>query len=296
MEFYRYLNILRKYLSIIVFLILLGGVSAYGFSRRQPKVYKATATLSINAAAPAPIVPYIGSSLTNATGVAPVDQLVTTYGIFLKSLSFDRTIIQRLRLRITPAQLSKQISSTSIPNTNYLEIGVTWNDAQQAANVANGIADIFIRDNAAQLRATRQTGSGAQFAQSLNYFRHQIVVVQGQYSKLAANPRSNQSTVSALEARLNQLSDTYYQLLGTASTTVQPSTSMSSAALSDAAVAPTTSTSSQTATSVLLGILSGLIVGLGLALLLDFLVLQRDVRRSRIKGTGDTGYARHGEG
>ena len=149
MELYRYLKVLRKHLGVIVLLTFLGGASALGFSLRQHKIYKATATLVINEASPTALIPYLATSLSNNNGVTPLQQLANTYSIFLQSRAFDEVVIRTVRLHTTPDLLGKHISSELVPNTNYFTVDVTWGDPVQAAALANGIARIFIRENAA---------------------------------------------------------------------------------------------------------------------------------------------------
>lgn len=269
MEFYRYLNVLRKHLGIIVLLALLGGGSALGFSLKQHKVYEATATLLINAAAPAALIPYLSTSL-NGNGMAPVEQLANTYGIFLQSRSFDKAVIRRLHLAVTPDQLGARVSSALIPNTNYFTIKVTWGDPMQAATVATGIAQVFIQENAAAQAATQNTGPVSEINQSLNYFRHKIIVLQKQHDELVGNPNSNLAQVTSLEDKLSTLEDTYYKLLGTvgASAATQEA---NSATLSDPAVPPSAPIAPHVKQNAVFGSLAGLFLGLTLAFLLDYL-------------------------
>src|SRR5436190_6380570 len=157
MEFYRYLNVLRRHLGLVVLLTLLGGGSALGFSLRQHKVYQATATLLINAAAPASLIPYLAASLNNTAGATPVDGLAHTYSVFLQSRSFDKVVVRKLHLAVTPAQLGRRVSSALIPGTNYFTINVTWGDPAQAAAVAAGIAWLFIAADSVAQAAVQNT-------------------------------------------------------------------------------------------------------------------------------------------
>ena len=159
MELYRYLKVLRKHLGVIVLLTFLGGGAALGFSLRQHKIYKATATLVINQASPTALIPYLATSLSNNNGVAPLQQLANTYSIFLQSRAFDEVVIRKLHLHTTPDLLRKHISSELVPNTNYFTVDVTWGDPVKAAALANGIARIFIRENAVA-QATKVMASG----------------------------------------------------------------------------------------------------------------------------------------
>jgi capsular exopolysaccharide synthesis family protein len=269
MEFYRYLNVLKKHLLLIVFLTLLGAGSAYGFSKRQHKVYSATATLSINAAAPATIIPFLANAVSGS-GVAPVDQLANTYSVFLKSRSFDQMIVNKLRLGVAPEALAAHISSALIPNTNYFQISVTWGDPVQAATIANGIANAFVNENKARQEATQGAQTNSLLNQSLTYFRNQILRLQKQYDALVRNPRSSLTRVNAVSDRLNTVSDEYYRLVGTAGANVQQA-STNTAAPQDAAIPSGVPISPHVSSNTFFGLLVGLFLGLGLAFLLDYL-------------------------
>src|SRR3989440_2930874 len=192
MEFFRYLNVLRRHLVLVVLLTLLGAGSALGFSLRQHRVYEATATLLINAAAPASLIPYLAASLSNSAGATPVDGLAHTYSVFLQSRSFDKVVVRKLHLAVTPAQLGARVSSALIPGTNYFTISVRWGDPAQAAAVATGIARVFIAENAVAQAAAQDTGPAAQLNQALDYFRHKITVLQKRYDALLARSSSNE--------------------------------------------------------------------------------------------------------
>ena len=269
MEFFRYLNVLKKYLPLIVLLTALGAGSAYTFSKRQHKVYSATATLSINAAAPASIIPYLNSAV-NGSGVAPVDQLASSYSFFLKTRSFDGSVAQRLRLNASPGQLGGAVSSALVPGTNYFQITVTWGDPNVAANIANGVATAFIDENKALQAATQGAQSGSEINVAIKYFRNQIAVAQKQYDKLLRNPRSNLTLVQAAQDRLNSVSDEYYRLLGTAGTNTQQNTT-NTASIQDTAVPSRVPISPKVTQNTLFGLLAGLLVGVALAFGLNYL-------------------------
>jgi capsular exopolysaccharide synthesis family protein len=271
MELHPYLNVLRKYWGIVVLLTVLGAGSAYWLAKRQPKIYQTTATLVINAGAPSSLIPYLSSAVgdTSNGGVSPVEALAASYAVLLQTRSFDAQVIQRLHLAATPDELGNAISSDLIPNTNYWTISVTWNDPVQAAAIANGIAHTFIQANAAAQAEAQSSVADSDIGQALTYFRNKIKVTQQRLDALLANPASNPAQVSTTEDQLSTLEDTYYKLLGTAGTSA--STPTTTAALSDPAVVPHLPISPNVRKSVLFGLAGGLLVGLILAFLLDYL-------------------------
>jgi len=270
MEFFRYLNVLKKYLPLIVLLTALGAGSAYAFSKRQHKVYSATATLSINAAAPASIIPYLNSSVNGSTGVAPVEQLASSYSFFLKTPSFDASVAQRLGGGVAPGAIASSVSSALVPGTNYFQITVTWGDPTLAADVANGVAKAFIDENKAQQAATQAGQSGSEINIAINYFRGQTTVAQKQYDTLLRNPRSSLARVQTAFDRLTAVNDEYYKLLGTAGANA-PQNSTNSASIQDPAVPSGVPISPKVTQNTLFGLLAGLLVGVALAFGLDYL-------------------------
>jgi len=271
MELHPYLKVLKKHLPIIVLMTLVGVGSAYWLTARQPKVYRATATLVINAAAPSSLIPYLSAAIGSSNGpTSLVEGLATSYSVLLQSRSFDADVIRKLHLAVTPDQLGGAISSQLIAGTNYWSITVSWHDPVQAAAIANGIARIFIRANAAAQAAAASNAAGTDIGQAITYFRDKIKILQRRFDALLADPKSPSEQVSTVESQLSTLEDTYYKLLGTAGTNGL-SSATNTAILSDPAVVPGLPTSPSVRQNVLFGLASGLLVGLVLAFLLDYL-------------------------
>jgi len=270
MEFFRYVNVLRKHLRWIVLLTVIGGGAACGFSLRQHKVYKATATLLVNVASPTSLIPYLATSLSNNNGTPPLEQLANTYSVFLQSNSFDGQIVKELGLKTTPDEFAKHMSSALVPDTNYFTLSVTWGDPRQATSIANSIARTFVQENATAQTATEGNDAATQINQSLAYFRHKIQTLQRSYDRLTSNIRASQAQVDAVTNDLNTAQDTYYRLLGTAGTNASGAAT-NAATLSDPATAPTIPISPKVTLNTVAGIVAGLILGLLLAFVLDYL-------------------------
>ncbi len=261
MELHPYLKVLKKHLPIIVLMTLVGVGSAYWLTARQPKVYRATATLVINAAAPSSLIPYLSAAIGSSNGpTSLVEGLATSYSVLLQSRSFDADVIRKLHLAVTPDQLGGAISSQLIAGTNYWSITVSWHDPVQAAAIANGIARIFIRANAAAQAAAASNAAGTDIGQAITYFRDKIKILQRRFDALLADPKSPSEQVSTVESQLSTLEDTYYKLLGTAGTNGL-SSATNTAILSDPAVVPGLPTSPSVRKNVLFGLFPLGVVG-----------------------------------
>ncbi len=71
-------------------------------------------------------------------------QLVNTYQEIAKSRLVAEETINRLRMTLTPSELSKKIEVSLIKDTEVISIGVTDNNPERAAIIANEVAQVFM--------------------------------------------------------------------------------------------------------------------------------------------------------
>ncbi|MCR5483343.1 MAG: hypothetical protein K6E99_02925 [Bacilli bacterium] len=71
--------------------------------------------------------------------------LVDEYTVVVKSEKTLKTVLEDLNLgdKYTTSQLSKMISVSSVEKTSVINIKVTSTDAEEAANIANNLSDVF---------------------------------------------------------------------------------------------------------------------------------------------------------
>ncbi len=71
--------------------------------------------------------------------------LVDEYTVVVKSDKTLKTVLEDLNLgdKYTTSQLSKMISVSSVEKTSVINIKVTSTDAEEAANIANDLSDVF---------------------------------------------------------------------------------------------------------------------------------------------------------
>ncbi|MBR3002593.1 MAG: hypothetical protein IKF38_03395 [Clostridia bacterium] len=85
------------------------------------------------------------------TGITTSDvtlnsKLVSTYSELVKSKKVLRAVISNLGMKLDEAKLRKNVTVTSVKDTEFIEIGVTDEDPAVAAKVANEIAKVFIEN------------------------------------------------------------------------------------------------------------------------------------------------------
>ena len=71
--------------------------------------------------------------------------LVDEYTVVVKSDKTLKTVLEDLNLgdKYTTSQLSKMINVSSVEKTSVINIKVTSTDAEEAANIANNLSDVF---------------------------------------------------------------------------------------------------------------------------------------------------------
>ena len=71
-------------------------------------------------------------------------QLVNTYQEIARSRLVAQETIRRLRMTLTPSELSKKIEVSLVKDTEVISISVTDNSPERAAIIANEVAHVFM--------------------------------------------------------------------------------------------------------------------------------------------------------
>ncbi|MCM3574415.1 Wzz/FepE/Etk N-terminal domain-containing protein [Mesobacillus subterraneus] len=134
------LQTLKKRLSLIAVITLLAvtvsGIISFFF---LTPIYQASTQLLVNQSKNEQSMYSVGEVQTNL-------QLINTYNVIIKSPAILDLVIDELNLDMTTAQLNGKISVQSEQNSQVVNIAVQDADANQAANVANKIAEVFTRE------------------------------------------------------------------------------------------------------------------------------------------------------
>lgn len=135
----KYLDLMFKRLWLIVLAAAITGGLAYAFRDQQEPVYTATATV------------YVGNALdldNPGTGLfESAQQLAGNYSILVRQRPALEDIIDTLDLDMSTDTLRSIIGTGLIPETSFLEISVSYNDPELAAEIANAAADWLITNN-----------------------------------------------------------------------------------------------------------------------------------------------------
>lgn len=89
-------------------------------------------------------------STTTATELNVNSKLVSTYTELVKSKKILGKVISNLNLNITEDALKKKVSVQPVEDADFIKITVVNPNAEQAAQIANEIANVFIEDGVKQ--------------------------------------------------------------------------------------------------------------------------------------------------
>jgi capsular polysaccharide biosynthesis protein len=124
-------TLLRHWLLILLFAVL-AGAAAYSYSVRAPRVYRATAHLSVTPS----VVDFF-------TGEA-VQRLLNNYAVRLRSRTFAGHFASSLNPPATVDQLAGKIRAQAAPNEYRISIEVDDADPLRAQQIANAAAFGFV--------------------------------------------------------------------------------------------------------------------------------------------------------
>jgi succinoglycan biosynthesis transport protein ExoP len=242
----RALSGLRRRAPLILLCFVLAAGAAYGFSKRQAEQYTATASLAFSS----------NSLSQQVAGLSP--------GVSGNTLSQQASDLELVRLGdmaaktasqlgrgLTEEKVSESVSVTAQGESSIVNVSATATTPALAAEIANTYARQFVVE---QRRANRQ------------YFKSALALVRKQLAALSPQQRIGPDGLNLQDRAqtLSLLAELHYN-------NVQ---------LAQEALPPASPSSPKTSRNTVLGGLLGLLIGLGLAFVLERL-------DRRIKGPED---------
>jgi non-specific protein-tyrosine kinase len=264
LELKRYIALLHRWAWLIALCAILGAASAFVVSSRKTPVYRTSTTLMIQQS------PESGTSEYNALRTGEL--LARTYAEILVEKPVLEEVIARLDLEASPGNLAKRVSVNRVPDTQLIRLAVEDTDPVRAALTANTIAETFIAYNAA-LQEDR-------YADSLNS-------IQAQMDELSTRMEETQAAIETLgvpetaqeQAELSRLDTTLAQYRNTYASLVQSyeemrltaAQSMDNVTVVRAADVPESPVGPQTMRNTALAGVTGAMVAVGVAFLIEYL-------------------------
>lgn len=137
MELRDYVRILHRNWILILVLLILGLAGGAGYAAMQQPKYVASTQLYVS-------VRTDGAATGDLVqGTTFARQMVTSYVDVVSTALVLDPVIQELGLNDSVAGLSSRVSATTPLNTVLIDITVTDDDPEQAAEIANGVASSF---------------------------------------------------------------------------------------------------------------------------------------------------------
>jgi capsular exopolysaccharide synthesis family protein len=229
------LSVLRRRAPLIALCIVLVAGSAFAFSKRQTKQYTATASLVFNNDQLNQQV----AGLTEVASNSPQQQQSTN----LKLVQLGETAretAKRLGHGLTTRQVKSNLSISSQGESNIVDVSAVAGSPALAAEIANTYASQFVRD---QQQASRQ------------YFGSALALVRKEYAALPPQQRTGSQGL-ALTDRAQSL-----QILSQLQS--------GNVRVAQAATRPSSASSPKIMRNTVLGAVLGLLIGLGLAFMLE---------------------------
>lgn len=192
-------KIARRWWWLLLLAPLIAAASAFIVSNRQTPLYSATAVLRVN--------PPVNSELnqqsfTVTTNLGETFRQLITYDPVLQR------VVDTLKLPYGPAELRANVTTSVIRDTQLIKIAVSDPDPDQAALLANTIADQFIAYQAETTQSAIQT-TLADITAQITDVQTQLAAVETELNTLNvpanANDTDAQTRINALRVQQVQL-------------------------------------------------------------------------------------------
>lgn len=182
MDIKLYLQVIRRWLWLIVLMTIIGAGVSYVLVQRQPNAYQTQVKLLVG--------PTINDTESVSTAQRGAPQVIQTYANLVTTRGVLEAVINDLHLSIGPNALAGMITVTPNPDAQVLTIAVRANDPKQAIAIANGLGSELVK-----LYSNRPTNSTS------------TSEVSGQAVQLQKQIEQSQARISQLEADLKTTSD-----------------------------------------------------------------------------------------
>ena len=257
MDLRRQLAVLRSRSRLIIGSVLLAAIASALVSLALPKVYQSRVTLVVGQSLAA-VNPDINQLLVS-------QKLSETYAEVARTDPVLQAVSNQLGLGVSPDNLRGRVSTDAPRDITLLRITATDGDPNQAARIANEVANQLIK-----LSPTLQGRNPAieqSIASNLTALQQVIEDTQTRITALLNNTsRTNaeDQELADLQSRLVTLRQTYVTLLG-----ISTGSAANFLTVVEPARAPTDPASPRLPINTGIGALMGLLVAVGLALLID---------------------------
>ena len=262
---HRYLNIIQRWLWLLILATVVAGVTTYWVRQDAPTIYEANARLIIG--------PGIDSADPDLNALRAGARLMQTYAELPTTRPFLQEVIVGYGLNMTPEYLTELVDIRTNEETQILTIQVRDEDPARAGTIANAIADTLVRKspsnpNSVETQITGQIDKQVSSAQEdITRMETTIRELSDQF-QASADIEVQQAIldmISGERQRLSDANDTLAALLNSLRATTTNRVTIIEPA-SNSVIVP-----SQLGLTVGISAITGLILGLLIVLTFEFL-------------------------
>lgn len=251
-------KLVRRWAIPVLALTLIGGLVAYGVTKRITPTYEATATVQV-VASPQQALANSGVSLNS-------DQVTTTAAMLMTEPPKLQRVIDELRLGTTTDQLAKRVTATPVTNAQLVNVTVQDPDPAAATRIANTLTSDFV-DQITQQNQKRVNQAGAVLEAQITALTNKL---NDEENQLASAPRGQDTT--ALKVQITDNTSLLSTITASYSTFQQTQAqALETVAIAAPAAQPSQPSSPKPLLNVALGLVAGLLLALGIAALADYL-------------------------
>ena len=133
----------RKKIEILLIVLIFGVIGVIYTMGFVTPMYSASTTLVLASSGKNENLPDTGITTSTATEVTVNSKLVSTYSELVKSKNILRQVISNLNMKIEEDTLRKNITVSSVKDTELIQITVKNEKPSYASQIANEIAKVF---------------------------------------------------------------------------------------------------------------------------------------------------------
>jgi non-specific protein-tyrosine kinase len=184
-----------------------------------PSGYQSVTTIFLNTAEPGTTIPYVRSAIATQSYTPGVSTLVSTYTAYLKSDAFARRLLADLGPIARPESIPVRIGTRLVPDTNIMEIRVTWDSPETSQIVADAAARILVES---VMRGGIADEVRTKLRDQAEFARQQVSAIQADMANVqrdtTLSPDQRQTHLETLRAQLLTASDAYTRAVSSLAT------------------------------------------------------------------------------
>lgn len=193
-----------KWLWLIMLGTLLAGSTAYVVSRNMIPIYRASTTLLINQAR--------NPAVTDYSSILTSERLAKTYVELLTKRPILEEVASRLGLAMDEGSFPAELDVKPVRDTQLIELSVEHSDPRLAAEIANTLPEVFIKQNES-IQLSRFASSKENLAKQLAVIESDIEATQQAINALQSSASADQAELARLQTALTQYQTSYASLL-----------------------------------------------------------------------------------